>query len=231
MSNNNSNLDKYQNLESISDIYFFYPLADLITPFFHDILKLKPNHITTLGFISRLYSAYLILCKKYLHATGFFLVGYLFDSMDGRMARKYNEGSLFGEAWDSVSDTISTIIVIGSLLYVNKGKLLWWQWLMLILFIVFINIWTYSQESWTTFQKVGHYDFVSFKKDKFKNESNLIPRIYILINDGSMGIDALFNLSGGFGSWKKLLLGIMPYIGCGNLIILLCLLILSFYKK
>jgi hypothetical protein len=94
-----------------------------------------------------------------------------------------------------------------------------------------MNIWTYSQESWTTFQKVGHYDFVSFKKDKFKNELSIIPRIYILINDGSMGIDALFNLSGGFVSWKKLLLGIMPYIGCGNLVILLGLLILSFYKN
>ncbi len=229
--NNNSNLDKYQNLESLLDVYLFYPLADLITPFFHDILKLKPNHITTLGFIFRLYSAYLILCKNYIHATGFFLLGYLFDSMDGRMARKYKEGSLFGEAWDSVSDTISTIIVIGSILYINKGKLLWWQWLMLILFILLINIWTYTQESWTTFQKTGHYDFLLHKKDKFKNEQGIIPRIYILINDGSMGIDTIFNLSGGFESWKKILLWLMPYIGCGNLIILFGLFILSFHYK
>ena len=58
------NLDKYQNLESIGDIYFFYPLADFIMPFFHDILKLKPNHITTIGFLSRLFSSYMILYKK-----------------------------------------------------------------------------------------------------------------------------------------------------------------------
>ena len=231
MSNNNSNLDKYQNLESIGDIYFFYPLADFIMPFFHDILKLKPNHITTIGFLSRLFSSYMILYKKFYHAALFYTFGYIFDSMDGRMARKYSEGSLFGEAWDSVADTISTIVVICILLYVNKGKLFWWQWLMLIMFIILMNIWTYTQESWSTFQKTGNYDVLSFKKDKFKNENGLIPRIYIFINEGSMGIDKLFNISGGFSSWKNILLNIMQYIGCGNLMILFGLLILSFQKK
>ena len=68
------NLDKYQNLESIGDIYFFYPLADFIMPFFHDILKLKPNHITTIGFLSRLFSSYMILYKKRINISlSFFL--------------------------------------------------------------------------------------------------------------------------------------------------------------
>lgn len=227
---NNSHLDKYQNLESISDLYFFYPIADFVMAFFHDILLLKPNHITTFGFIIRLFSSYMILCKKYYIAATLYLIGYLFDSMDGRMARKYHEGTLFGEAWDSVADTISTIIVITALLYVNKFNLLWWQWLLLILFIVGMNIWTYTQESWSTYQKTGNYDVLLFKKNKFKNENGIIPRTYILINDGSMGIDSLFNQTGGFEKWKSILLKTMPYIGCGNMILLLVILITSFQK-
>jgi len=223
-------LDKYQNLESYSDIYFFYPFADLLMPFFHDILKLKPNHITTIGFIFRLIATWMILMKEYVAGGTLYLIGYLFDSMDGRMARHYKEASLFGEAWDSVADTISTICVIGALIYSTKGKLKVSQWLLLLLFIILMNVWSYTQESWSTYQKTGNYDMLKFKKDKFKNETGVIPRIYIWINEGTMGIDKLFNMTGGFDKWKHILLPIMPLIGCGNLILLLVYIIIACCK-
>jgi hypothetical protein len=138
---------------------------------------------------------------------------------------------LFGEAWDSVADTVSTIIVIGALLFSVKGKLLWWQLVLLIMFIVLMNIWSYTQESLTTFQKTRNYNMLAFKKDKFKNEHGLIPRTYIFINEGAMGIDTFFDMTGGFPKWKYFLTSIMPYIGCGNLMILFAILILSFTIK
>lgn len=224
------NLDKYQNLESYSDIYVFYPIADFFIPFFHDFLRLTPNMITTLGFILRLIAAYMIICKKYEMGAILYMTGYLFDSMDGRMARKYNETSLLGEAWDSVADTLSTIIVIISLVISVKGKVNSTQFILLVVFIILMNIWSYTQESWYVLNKTGQYNMVNFKTDKFKNEKGIIPWLYININKGAMNIDSMFNMMGGFEKNKEFLLGIMPLIGCGNLMILFCYIIISFKK-
>jgi phosphatidylglycerophosphate synthase len=222
------NLDKYQNLESYSDIYIFYPIADLLIPFLHDFLKLTPNMITTIGFIMRLIAAYMILCKKYEISAFLYICGYLFDSMDGRMARKYKESSLFGEAWDSVADTISTIIVIIALVISVKGKVKPTQVILLVVFIILMNIWSYTQESYAILKKTGNYNMFNYKTDKFKDLRGLIPWLYIHINKGTMNIDYIFNMMGGFEKWRKLLLSIMPLIGCGNLMILFCYIILSF---
>lgn len=224
------NLDKYQNLESYSDIYIFYPIADFLIPFFHDFLKLTPNMITTIGFILRLTASYMILYKKYEIGALLYMSGYMFDSMDGRMARKYKESSLFGEAWDSVADTISTIIVIIALVLSVKGKVKTNQVILLIVFIILMNIWSYTQESWAILNKTGQYNMVNYKTDKFKDEQGLIPWLYININKGAMNIDSIFNMIGGFEKNKEFLLGIMPLIGCGNLMILFCYIIISFKK-
>jgi phosphatidylglycerophosphate synthase len=221
-------LDKYQNLESYTDVYFFYPIADLLMPFFHDVMHLKPNNITTIGFIFRIIAAYMILLKKYRYGAGLYLIGYLFDSMDGRMARHYKESSLWGEAWDSVADTTSTIIVISALIYSVKGKICMFQWGLLALFIILMNIWSYTQESWAVFKKTGDYDVLKFKKDRFKNQDDIISKFYIWINEGAMGVDKLFDLTGGFKEWKDILLFTMPIIGCGNLMVLLCFIVISF---
>ncbi len=224
------NLDKYQNLESYSDIYFFYPIADLVIPFFHDILGLTPNMITTIGFIMRLTSSYMILYKKYEIGAILYMTGYLFDSMDGRMARKYNETSLLGEAWDSVADTISTIIVIIALVVSVKGNIKPLQIILLSIFIILMNIWSYTQESWSILNKTGKYNMVNYKTDRFKDEKGFIPWLYIMINKGAMNIDSIFNMMGGFEHNKGFLLALMPLIGCGNLMILFSYIIISFRK-
>jgi phosphatidylglycerophosphate synthase len=224
------NLDKYQNLESYSDIYVFYPIADFFIPFLHDFLKLTPNMITTIGFIMRLIAAYMILCKKYEIAALLYISGYLFDSMDGRMARKYNETSLLGEAWDSVADTLSTIIVIIALVVSVKGKITSIQVILLVVFIILMNIWSYTQESWSILNKTGQYNMVNYKTDKFKDEKGIISWLYIQINKGAMNIDYIFNKMDGFERNKEFLLGIMPLIGCGNLMIFFCYIIISFKK-
>jgi hypothetical protein len=224
------NLDKYQNLESYSDIYVFYPIADFFIPLLHDFLKLTPNMITTIGFILRLIAAYMIVCKKYEIGALLYMSGYMFDSMDGRMARKYKESSLFGEAWDSVADTISTIIVIIALVLSVKGKVKTIQVILLVAFIILINIWSYTQESWSILNKTGQYNIVNYKNYRFKDERGFIQWLYIQINKGAMNIDFIFNMIGGFEKNKKFLLGIMPLIGCGNLMIFFCYIIISFKK-
>ena len=91
-----------------------------------------------------------------------------------------------------------------------------------------MNIWTYTQESWSVFQKTGNYEVLKFKKNKFKDQNDIVSRFYIWINEGAMGVDKLFDLTGGFEKWKDMLLFIMPLIGCGNLMILFYFIIISF---
>ena len=48
-------------------------------------------------------------------AICFYLLGYIFDCIDGRLARKYDLGSSEGAAMDLVSDVITKHIVLISL--------------------------------------------------------------------------------------------------------------------
>ena len=112
-------LDKYEDdneQEPISDIHLYFPLSDILNPIFHKF-GFKPNHITLLSTVSTLYGVYCFkkgLSNCYL----FYFLGYLFDSMDGRMARKYNQGSIFGMMFDLVSDSITNLPLI--LVFLNS---------------------------------------------------------------------------------------------------------------
>ena len=44
--------------------------------------------------------------KKYKRAIIFLLIGHILDCIDGRLARNYNMYSVFGEAFDFVSDMV-----------------------------------------------------------------------------------------------------------------------------
>ena len=101
-------LDKYGNdmeQESSADIYIYYPLSDFIMPYFY-YFGFKPNHITL---ISTLFTLFSIDC--YFNNNNFcylfYFLGYLFDCMDGRMARKYNQGSTLGMILDLISDNLT----------------------------------------------------------------------------------------------------------------------------
>ena len=109
----NIKLDKYEDdneQEPLSDVYFYFPLSDLLNPIFHKF-GFKPNHITLLSTISTLYAVY-CFHKGKKECYFFYFLGYLFDAMDGRMARKYNQGSIFGMLFDMVSDNITNIPMV-----------------------------------------------------------------------------------------------------------------------
>ena len=50
------------------------------------------------------------------------LISYYFDCMDGHVARKYNQTSVFGDYYDHVSDILKLLLVLASLYYINKEK-------------------------------------------------------------------------------------------------------------
>ena len=77
-------------------------------------LNIKPNMITTLSLLCGLISAYCLYHRILFISFIFWIISYYLDLLDGYIARKYNQGSVFGGWYDHISD----IIKIFALLYV-----------------------------------------------------------------------------------------------------------------
>jgi phosphatidylglycerophosphate synthase len=79
-------------------------------------MGLTPNHITYLSTFCTLLSVYYVSIKEYKYAACAYFIGYLFDCIDGRMARKYSMGTDIGMVLDCTSDNITNGILFAYLL-------------------------------------------------------------------------------------------------------------------
>ena len=118
-----------------------------IIPFLRNA-GVTPNMITTLSMVSGLYSAKLIMDKEPRKAAFFFLLNYIFDCMDGYMARKYKMESKFGDWYDHVTDWITMAAILVTLIKVNKYsfKSSWFYVLMFLMILVNSSQWLGCQE-------------------------------------------------------------------------------------
>lgn len=82
-----------------------YGTADFTVTFLHK-MGLKPNDITTLSFISGIISIYFLYIKKFPEAALIYFISYYFDCLDGYMARKYKQISVFGDYYDHITDVL-----------------------------------------------------------------------------------------------------------------------------
>ncbi len=87
---------------------------------------LKPNMITGIALVLNVVTAYFLATGKIPLAGLILLVGAPLDALDGAVARKRGEPSMYGAFIDSVSDRYAELIVLGGLLiyYIDKGNLL-----------------------------------------------------------------------------------------------------------
>ena len=110
--------DKYGDdelFESWSDNKIFIPIAkQLVDPLYN--IGMTPNMVTTTSTFFTVYSIYLLYQEERVYASLSYLLGYLLDCVDGRMARKYSMSSDVGMALDCVSDNVSNIILFGYIL-------------------------------------------------------------------------------------------------------------------
>lgn len=97
---------------------FLYVLVEKVAPTFHK-WGFSPNMITTLGNIATLFSAYALYNQLYVVASFFFIVSYMFDCLDGFVARTYNLVSKFGDFYDHISDTAKLVIISYMLYRIN----------------------------------------------------------------------------------------------------------------
>lgn len=109
-----SKTDKYgddSKYESWADNKIFFPVADkLVDPL--RTIKLTPNMVTIISTILTTMTIYFLIINNKVYAMITYLLGYLLDCVDGKMARKYNMSSDFGMALDMVSDNITNMLLV-----------------------------------------------------------------------------------------------------------------------
>ena len=85
-------------------------------------LGFTPNMVTTLGLLFGLWSAYLITQKQLAMAALVFIISYYFDCVDGKLARRYDMQTQFGDLYDHTADTIKLCAVLYALFTYNTGS-------------------------------------------------------------------------------------------------------------
>lgn len=74
-------------------------------------LCITPNMVTTFSLITGILSAY-SLYNGYFFSSGIlWIVAYYFDCVDGKLARKFNKVTKFGDYYDHVSDIFKGILL------------------------------------------------------------------------------------------------------------------------
>jgi hypothetical protein len=171
--------------DPISESKIFYPLSNKLLPFFHK-LNFKPNDITILSFLFTLIGLYFYIKDKNILGITFFLIGFMFDCMDGQMARKYNQSSTYGMILDNVCDMIKIILLIPIIIYklIKKNKI---KKLLIILFLLLLFNFFFIKNSYLnyailSYQKYNNDNFYFTKEIEIKNsnlENKIISKLYL----------------------------------------------------
>jgi len=158
------------------DIYIF-KFIDMHLHIFYN-LGFTPNMVTTLSIIFGLFTAYQIMQNRLWLAAICWLISYYLDCVDGKLARKYNMVSKFGDMYDHIGDLLKFIAVLVALFISNKGRPKIKQWLYVTIILLLVLLQTIH---------LGHQESVYNKKDEspylnivrllFVNEENAIKNI------------------------------------------------------
>ena len=98
-----------------------YIPVEKLAPVFHNY-GITPNQITTISIVFGISAAYFIYNRRFGLGALCFALAYLFDCLDGYVARKYNMVTKFGDMYDHVSDIFKIIIVLLALYSVNSKR-------------------------------------------------------------------------------------------------------------
>lgn len=89
---------------------WIYIAVEYIEPYFYRG-GWTPNRITTLSNVFGLLAAYCIYKRKFVIAAAAFVLAYVFDCLDGYVARKHNMVTVFGDYYDHYSDIVKYALV------------------------------------------------------------------------------------------------------------------------
>lgn len=121
-------------LENPIDNVIYY-IIEYVAPTFYE-LGFTPNMITTMGNICTLIFIYYFLKKEFTLSAVFFFFSYVFDCLDGYIARSYNMVSEFGDYYDHISDGLKTLAFVILLIITNKRLALFYLPISTLIFIL-----------------------------------------------------------------------------------------------
>ena len=181
---------------------FLYIYVEILAPYMNKY-NITPNMITTLGNISWICGAYLIYNDKFTYGSLLFATSYYFDCLDGYVARKYNQTSIFGDYYDHISDVCKAITYM-LLLYYKNCILFKKLSPLIILFTFFIVLHLYYQEK-----------FHDKKKDSpaLAVLDNLIPHYFQTKTDSETRKWLTMTRWVGSGTWNLVFCLIIIYFG------------------
>ncbi|RPI26899.1 MAG: CDP-alcohol phosphatidyltransferase family protein [Acidobacteria bacterium] len=83
--------------------------------------RVKPNHLTFLGFVMSVVTAFVFSRGSFKLAGGLLILTGLFDMVDGMVARTMNKVTPFGAFFDSIMDRYSDLILyLGLIIYYGR---------------------------------------------------------------------------------------------------------------
>ena len=176
--------DKYGDdsiYESWSDNYIFNPIgAKLVYPL--RCLGFNPNKVTFLSLIFSLLASYFLYIDKKIYSIIFYLIGYILDCTDGKMARRYNETTKFGIIFDLATDKITNGILF--LILLKKLGISSYIFILFV-FSYMLGIAYGLNEAISVKSKTGDDNFSKYNHDLLKEMKNPLKYIYLLVTDMS----------------------------------------------
>ena len=85
---------------------YIYIFVEFLAPYAYK-LGFSPNMITTLSVIFSVASIYYLYIHSFITSIFLYIISYLFDCLDGYVARKYNMVTKFGDLYDHISDVLT----------------------------------------------------------------------------------------------------------------------------
>jgi len=95
----------------------FYSICEKIAPIFYKF-KISPNMITTISLFFKCLTVYYFYYNNFVNFSIFYFIQYLFDCLDGTVARKYKQYSKYGELYDHTCDSV----YMAALVYLTYDK-------------------------------------------------------------------------------------------------------------
>ncbi|MFH1376324.1 MAG: CDP-alcohol phosphatidyltransferase family protein [Candidatus Woesearchaeota archaeon] len=159
---------------------FSYPFTVL----FYKLRFISPNFVTVLSFLIGVFSAFLLLNGNYVFAGIVYWFSWVFDLVDGELARLKGKASQFGAWLDGILDRIRELIIliaISVVIYINEPSL--FVMVLSILAIISTLFWRHS----ALFTKVKFNVEDSKPKDQKPIEvdvaiQNLVISVLIIFN-------------------------------------------------
>jgi phosphatidylglycerophosphate synthase len=160
----------FKNGGSIISVLFMNRISMPFIFIIANYTRITPNQITLIGFLFGLYAALLFYNENYILGVILFEISYLFDCIDGRLARLTNNTSKIGDMYDHFLGQLLILILtipFAIHFYLLNMQL---QFLFLIMF-VFLSPFNYFVNYYSkyTFRKTHAVSLISENKSSQRN--------------------------------------------------------------